>query len=64
MQAGLTDPLRELWVVGLCWTVAIFAHVFGVSEELILPLVALGIVTGLAEWYLRRKPIDLGAIVD
>jgi CRP/FNR family transcriptional regulator, cyclic AMP receptor protein len=25
---------------------------------------ALGIVTGLAEWYLRRKPIDLGAIVD
>jgi hypothetical protein len=42
-------PLRELWVVGSCWTVAIVAYVFGVSQELILPLVALGIVTGLAK---------------
>jgi pheromone shutdown protein TraB len=52
----LPDSLAiALWVVGACWTVAIVAYVFGVFEELILPLVALGIVTGLAEWYLRQS---------
>jgi hypothetical protein len=44
-----------LWVVGACWTVAIFFYLFGGPEELILPVVALGIFTGLAEWYLRRS---------
>jgi hypothetical protein len=44
-----------LWVIGSCWAVAIAAYVFGGSLELILPLVALGVLTGVAEWYMRRN---------
>lgn len=43
-----------LWIVGACWIVAIIGYIFGAPSELIFPLVAVGILTGLAELYLRR----------
>jgi hypothetical protein len=43
-----------LWVVGACWMLAIIGYIFGAPSELIFPLVAFGILTGFAEWYLRR----------
>jgi hypothetical protein len=52
----LPDSLAiALWVVGSCWALAIVAYVFGASRGWILPLVALGILTGIAEWVMRRK---------
>jgi hypothetical protein len=44
-----------LWTVGACWTLAIIGYAIGASSELIFSLVAFGILTGLAEWYLRRR---------
>jgi hypothetical protein len=44
-----------LWVVGSCWFVAIVAYVFDGTRELIIPLVAFGALTGVAEWYLRQS---------
>jgi hypothetical protein len=52
----LPDSLAiALWTVGSCWLVAIMAYVFGGPTELIIPLVMVGILTGLAEWTLRRQ---------
>jgi hypothetical protein len=52
----LPDSLAiALWVVGSCWVLAIAAYAFGGSKELLLPLTVLGILTGIAEWVLRRK---------
>lgn len=42
------------WVVGACWLLAIIGYAFGVSREWIFSLVAIGALTGLAEWYQRR----------
>jgi hypothetical protein len=44
-----------LWTIGACWIVAIISYVFGASAEWLFALVALGILTGLAEWYLRQS---------
>lgn len=44
-----------LWVVGSCWALAVIAYAIGASRELILPLVVLGILTGTAEWVIRRR---------
>ena len=43
-----------LWIAGASWAFAILAYVFGASTEWILPLCILGLVTGIAEWVLRR----------
>jgi hypothetical protein len=52
----LPDSLSiALWVVGSCGALAIVAGAFGEPKELILPLVAIGLLTGLAEWVIRRK---------
>jgi hypothetical protein len=52
----LPDSLAiAFWVVGACWLVAIMAYAFGGPTELIVPLVMLGILTGVAEWALRRR---------
>ena len=45
-----------LWVVGSCWLVAAALYIFDGPRELILPVVTLGTLTGVAEWYLRRSP--------
>jgi hypothetical protein len=44
-----------LWIVGASWALAFLAYVFDGPRELILPLVALGALTGIAEWYMRRR---------
>jgi len=43
-----------LWITGSCWVLAVVAYAFGASTEWILPLFILGLVTGIAEWVLRR----------
>jgi len=45
-----------LWITGSTWTLAMFAYLLGSSTELILPLFMLGVLTGIAEWVLRRNP--------
>lgn len=44
-----------LWIVGASWAVALGAYLFGGTRELILPLVAFGVLTGVAEWVMRRR---------
>lgn len=44
-----------LWIVGSCGALAILAYLFGTSTEWILPLFILGLLTGIAEWVMRRK---------
>lgn len=44
-----------LWTAGACWLLAIMGYVFGASRELILSLGALGVLTGVAEFYLRNR---------
>jgi hypothetical protein len=43
------------WIVGSCWALAILAYLFGAPTQWILPIVVLGLLTGVAEWFLRRK---------
>jgi predicted metal-binding membrane protein len=53
---GFPDSLSiALWIVGSCWALAILAYLFGASTEWILPLLMLGLLTGIAEWLMRRK---------
>ena len=47
--------LIALCIVGSCWALGILAYVFGASTEWILPLFMLGLLTGIAEWLMRRK---------
>jgi hypothetical protein len=55
-MARLPDSLAiALWIVGSCWALAIATYAFDGSKELILPLTVLGVLTGIAEWVLRRK---------
>jgi predicted metal-binding membrane protein len=59
-ERALMERLPEsssiaLWIVGSCWALAIVAYAFGASREWILPLFMLGLLTGIAEWILRRK---------
>ena len=44
-----------LWTVGASWAVAFLIYVFDGPRELTMPLVALGVLTGIAEWYMRRR---------
>jgi hypothetical protein len=51
----LPDSLAiAMWVVGSCWALAVLTYVIGAPREWILPLVVLGILTGIAEWFMRR----------
>jgi hypothetical protein len=43
-----------LWATGSCWLLAVVAYPLGASTELIFPLFVLGLLTGIAEWVLRR----------
>jgi hypothetical protein len=52
----LPDSLSiALWVVGSCGVLAIVGCAFGEPRELIIPLIALGVLTGFAEWVSRRR---------
>jgi hypothetical protein len=55
-MAWLPDSLAiALWVTGSCWTLALLAYFLGGSTEWVLPLFMLGVLTGIAEWLMRRK---------
>jgi hypothetical protein len=43
-----------LWTVGACWLLAVIAYLFDEPREVIFPLVVFGLLTGAAEWYMRR----------
>jgi hypothetical protein len=43
-----------LWIVGSCLVLAIIAYLSGASMEWLLPLFMLAILTGIAEWVMRR----------
>jgi hypothetical protein len=45
-----------MWVAGSSWALAILAYLLGSPIEWILPLVMLGVLTGIAEWVLRKAP--------
>jgi predicted metal-binding membrane protein len=44
-----------IWIVGACWALAILVYLIGASMEWILPIFIFGLLTGIAEWFLRRK---------
>jgi hypothetical protein len=45
-----------LWIVGSLWALAIISYLFGVSLEWLFPVFALALLSGFAEWVIRRKP--------
>jgi hypothetical protein len=55
-MARLPDSLViALWITGSCWLLAILIYLIGGSAEWMLPLFGLGVLTGLAEWIMRRR---------
>lgn len=45
-----------LWATGACWLVSIIGHLFGASDEWMLPLFVFGLLAAGAEWMLHRRP--------
>jgi hypothetical protein len=43
-----------LWITGSCWALALVAWLLGASTEWLPQLFMFGLLTGLAEWILRR----------
>jgi hypothetical protein len=55
-MARLPDSLSiGLWITGATWLLAILAYLLGGSTEWILPLFVFGVLTGIAEWLMRRN---------
>jgi hypothetical protein len=44
-----------IWIVGSCWALAILVYLIGASTEWTLPIFIFGLLTGIAEWFVRRK---------
>jgi predicted metal-binding membrane protein len=44
-----------IWIVGSCWALAILVYLIGAPMEWVLPIFIFGLLTGIAEWFLRRK---------
>jgi hypothetical protein len=42
-------------ITGSCWLLSILAYFIGGSSEWVLPIFMLGLLTGIAEWVMRRK---------
>ncbi len=56
LMERLPEPLSiALWIVGACWALAIIGYAFGAPSEWIFPVFLLGLITGVAEWVLRRQ---------
>jgi predicted metal-binding membrane protein len=43
-----------IWIVGSCWAVALVSYISGASTEFLFPLFLFGLISGVAEWVLRR----------
>lgn len=44
-----------LWVTGSLWAVTVAAYLLDADTELIVPLIMLGLLTGMAEWMMRGR---------
>ena len=44
-----------LWITGSIWAVTVAAYLLDADTELIVPLVMLGLLTGMAEWMMRGR---------
>lgn len=58
-EGAFMDRLPEslsiaLWIAGACWAIAIIAYALDAPPDWIIPLFMLGLLTGLAEWVVRR----------
>jgi len=55
-MAGIPTSLAiGIWTTGACWVVATVAYLLELETAFVAPLVVAGILTGVAEWLLRRK---------
>lgn len=45
-----------LWTVGSCWVVAVIGYIFGAPRASILSLIGFGLVSGFAEFFVRKRP--------
>jgi hypothetical protein len=43
-----------LWIIGSFWVVAILAYLLDISGGIVFALLVFGILTGIAEWTMRR----------
>lgn len=44
-----------LWITGALWLLAAIAYLIGASTDWILQLFVFGVLTGIAEWLMRRN---------
>ena len=44
-----------LWLTGSLWVMAVLAYLFEAPPDLIVALAAFGILSGIAEWLVRRN---------
>lgn len=52
----LPESLKiAFWLVGSCWMLALIGYFFDAETEWLFPLFMLGLVTGVAEWVMRRS---------
>jgi pheromone shutdown protein TraB len=52
----LPDSLSiALWIVGACWAVAVIAYLTDSEMASVAPLMAIGAITGMTEWLVRRQ---------
>ena len=55
-MAGIPTSLAiGIWTTGACWVVATVAYLLEPETSFVAPLVVAGILTGVAEWLVRRK---------
>ena len=55
-MAGIPTSLAiGIWTTGACWVVATVAYLLELETAFVAPLVVAGILTGVAEWLVRRK---------
>ena len=55
-MAGIPTSLAiGIWTTGACWVVAVIAYVLELETAFVAPLVVIGILTGSAEWLIRRR---------
>jgi hypothetical protein len=55
-MAKFPDSLAiACWITGSCWGFALLAYLLDAAADWMLPLVVLGMITGIAEWIMRQK---------
>jgi hypothetical protein len=55
-MAKFPDSLAiACWITGSCWGLALLAYLLDVAADWMLPLVVLGVITGVAEWTISQN---------